>query len=70
MIIEPPPEMMVTCEALDTFQLKLVEFPGVITFGLASNEFMTGNPAGGGRPATVTVAIAVTLPVEFVAVKI
>jgi hypothetical protein len=66
---DPPPDIIVTWEALETFQFRVVELPNGKTAGLASKRLMTGNPAAGGAALTDTIAAAITLPAALTAVK-
>jgi len=67
--IDPPPEIMFTVVALDVFQLRVVDPPKGIIFGLASKYVITGRPSTGAGPATASVMCEGTLPAEFVAVS-
>src|SRR5690242_5924377 len=59
---------MLTVVAPVVVQLKVEEPPGAMVSGLASKRMICGLPAAAGP--TVTVAVAVTLPVGPVAVKV
>jgi hypothetical protein len=51
----PTPLSIVTAVVFDTFQLKLVEPPRLISDGLAMKELITGKLVGVGGGAAVTI---------------
>jgi hypothetical protein len=74
----PMPGLIVTDEALETFQLSIAEPPILIAAGLAVKELITGTPERAGvsvgdespAEATITRTVAVLLPPGPVAVKV